>query len=165
MFPGNFFKEMLSGRLNSHPNVPFAVHFFISNQVNHYQRKCTNNQILTYRLSLVISNVRYLFQNIGSLYDDICKNCYLLLTMGLSSEKKKRKWTTFLFLSAHYHIYVAVNHTSILNDNNTGLHDPAWLLQLHIMVRFGSFLGLLIEMACFCADMDTVCCSIEYRLW
>ena len=29
---------MLSERLNSHPNVPFAVHYFISNQVNHFER-------------------------------------------------------------------------------------------------------------------------------
>ena len=45
---------------------------------------------LTYHVSIVISSVRYRFQNIGSFYDNICKNCYLRLTMGLSFEKKKK---------------------------------------------------------------------------
>ena len=38
---------------------------------------------------------------------------------------------------------------------------------MHIIVRFRYFLGFLMDMtkAARCADMYTVCCSIEYRLW
>ena len=86
----------------------------------------TNNQILTYRVSPVISNVRFLFQNIGSLLDDVCKNCYLKLRIGSSSEENPESWRTFLFLSAPYHILVVVSHASILIAYNAGcmiLHD------------------------------------------
>ena len=126
------------------------------------QQRLTINHILTYHVSLVISNFRYRFQNIGR----------LRLTMCLFSEKEKnpKSWKIFSFFSflALHHIYAAVCHRSHLFDYNAGLHVPAWLLQRHIIVRFIFLWGLLMKMAnaCRLADMYTACCRLtEFHLW
>ena len=69
-----------------------------------------------YHVSLAISNIRYRFQNIGSLYDEkltiYVKNRYQRLTMGLSSEKKKKSEILedlfFPSFPALCHIHVAI---------------------------------------------------------
>ena len=69
-------------------------------------------------------------------------------------KKTPKSWRifSFFFLSGSPPHLCCRNAASmsLLFDYNAGLHVPTWLLQLHVIVCFRFFLGLLMEMANAC---------------
>ena len=127
---------------------------------------------LNYHVYLVNSvDVRLTrFQNIGILGRYMSKLLHATNSGHNFLKEKTKSWKIFSPFSvpALYpiHMHVAVNHMNLLIAYDAVLYDPAWLLKLHIIVRFRFFLGFLMEMAkaCRCAEIYTACCSIEYRI-
>lgn len=136
------------------------------------QQKLTNNHSLTYHVSVVISIVRYRFQNIGRLHDSLCKNCYLHLTMGLSSEKEKypksRKIFSFNILSGsppHRCCRKLWVSCLLITLDGMFLRDCCNYISSFVSDSLWDFWWKWFN-ACCCADPYTACCrSTEYRLW
>ena len=143
-------------------------------------RNLQHNLSLTYHVSLVISNVRSCFQNIGSSMTIYVK--ILRLTVSLSLKIKKIRnlgrsfpVTTFPGFPALYHIH-AFCRTSyespwvswfLITLDGMILRDCWNYISFFVSDYFWDFWWKWLEhaVAPTCIHVHTACCSIEYSLW